>query len=109
MNIEEYKELTNCITDLETLINLDKRAEIDLKENTHGIGQEDILTIIREFIRLKNDYEKEKEKNDNVKEKLEKHINFCEQEAKGSLNNEICKISLRFDKNLLDIINGGNK
>ena len=54
-------------------------------------------------------YEKEKEKNKEAKEKLEKHIKFCEQEASGSLNNEICKISLSFDKNLLDIINGGNK
>lgn len=57
MNIEEYKELTNCIIDLKTLINLDKRAEKDLKENTHEIEREGILTIIREFIRLKNDYE----------------------------------------------------
>ena len=49
--------------------------------------------------------EKEKEKNNKIEKELEKHIEFCEQEAEGSLNNEICHISLRFNKRLLDIIN----
>lgn len=50
-------------------------------------------------------YEKEKEKNKKIEKELEKHIKFCEQEAEGSLNNEICHITLKFNKGLLDIIN----
>ena len=50
-------------------------------------------------------YEKGKEKNKKIENELEKHIKFCEQEAEGSLNNEICHISLKFNKRLLDIIN----
>ena len=50
-------------------------------------------------------YEKEKEKNKKIEKELEKYIKFCEQEAEGSLNNEICHISLKFNKRLLDIIN----
>ena len=50
-------------------------------------------------------YEKEKEKNKKLENELEKHIKFCEQEAEGSLNNEICHIALKFNKGLLDIIN----
>lgn len=53
----EVKDLDNCCTDLETLLVLDKRAIEDLENNTHNIGQEEVLTIIREFIRCKNDYE----------------------------------------------------
>ena len=48
-------------------------------------------------------YEKEKEKNKKIENELEKHIKFCEQEAEGSLNNEICHMSLKFNKRLLDI------
>ena len=51
-------------------------------------------------------YEKEKEKNKKIEKELEKHIKFCEQEAEGSLNNEICHISLNFNKKLLNILNG---
>lgn len=39
-----------------------------------------------------------------LENKLEKHIKFCEQEASGSLHNEICHIALKFDKSLLNII-----
>lgn len=41
---------------------------------------------------------------DRIRNKLEEHIKHCEQEAKGSLNNDICHISLKFDKELLKII-----
>lgn len=54
---------------------------------------------------LKIELEKEKEKNKKIENELEKHIKFCEQEAKSSLNNEICHIALKFNKGLLDIIN----
>lgn len=49
-------------------------------------------------------YEKEKEKNKKIEKELEKHIKFCEQESEGSLNNEICHISLKFNKRLLNIL-----
>lgn len=54
---------------------------------------------------LKAELEKEKEKNKKIENELEKYIKFCEQEAEGSLNNEICHIALKFNKGLLDIIN----
>ena len=67
MSEEEINyEIDNCITDLDTLIVLDKRAMKDLKNNTHEIEQQEVLTIIREFIRLRNDYQKEKEKNNKM-------------------------------------------
>lgn len=53
---EALKDLKDCCTSIETLIALDERAVEDLKNDTHNIGQEEVLTIIREFIRLKNDY-----------------------------------------------------
>ena len=39
-----------------------------------------------------------------IKSKLEEHIQHCRQEAQSSLHNEICRISLRFDESLLNII-----
>lgn len=57
MEMKQIEKLENCTTSLETLIALDKRAVEDLKNDTHNIGQEEIVTIIREFIRCKNDYE----------------------------------------------------
>ena len=86
MDIEE------AIKNLKVLIGLEEFNKLSYKENK---SIETLLTA----------YEKEKEKNKELKEKLEKHIKFCEQEAKGSLNNEICHIALKFDKSLLDIIN----
>ena len=58
MNKEEILKIDNCTTSIETLLGLDKRAEDDIKNNTHNINQEEVITIIREFIRCKNDYEK---------------------------------------------------
>lgn len=37
-----------------------------------------------------------------IKSKLQKHINFCEQESRGHLENKVCHISLKFEKNLLE-------
>lgn len=59
---EEIQNLKNCCTTLDTLIELDKRAVEDLENDTHNIGQEEVITIIREFIRCKNDYEYIKKK-----------------------------------------------
>ena len=47
-----------------------------------------------------------KEKTNKAINMLEKHIQYCEQEAKGSLNNEVCNIALRFDKHLLQVLKG---
>ena len=58
MDKEELLKIDTCCTSMETLLELDKRAEKDRKNNTHNIGQEEVLTIIREFIRCKNDYKK---------------------------------------------------
>lgn len=68
-------EIDNCTTDLDTLIALDKRAIKDLENNTHEIKQHEVLTIIREFIRLRNDYKQEKEKN----KELEKYKTYYEE------------------------------
>lgn len=40
-----------------------------------------------------------------VQSRLEKHIQQCELDAGGSLHNDICYISLKFDRNLLDLLN----
>ena len=66
----------------------------------------DIDKVIEAIETLLTAYEKEKEKNKELENELEKHIKFCEQEAEGSLNNEICHISLNFNKKLLNILNG---
>ena len=58
MKKEELLKIDTCCTSMETLLELDERAENDMKNNTHNIGQEEVITIIREFIRCKNDYEK---------------------------------------------------
>ena len=58
MDKKEILKIDNCTTSIETLLGLDKRAEDDIKNNTHNINQEEVITIIREFIRCKNDYEK---------------------------------------------------
>lgn len=53
--MEELKNISNCATSLDTLLQLDKRAVEDVENNTHQIDQIEVLTIIREFIRCKND------------------------------------------------------
>lgn len=58
----EIKKIENCCTSVDTLIELDKRAQEDIKNNTHNIEQHEVLTIIREFIRCKNDIEYIKKK-----------------------------------------------
>lgn len=54
---DDAKRILNCCTSIETLMALDKRAVQDLKNNTHNIEQHEVLTVIREFIRCKNDLE----------------------------------------------------
>lgn len=78
MDKEELLKIDNCTTSIETLLGLDKRAEDDMKNNTHNIGQEELITIIREFIRCKNDYEK-----------LKKQIRFTGERVKNKRSGSI--------------------
>ena len=60
------------------------------------------------FLNLISKLQKENEKQEKVinelKNRIENHIKFCEQESKGHIKNENCRISLRFEKHLLGII-----
>lgn len=107
MSEERNYTIDNCITDLDTLICLDKRAIKDLENNTHEIEQQEVLTIIREFIRLRNDYNKEKEKNKELSEKVTQNIcNRVEaevlEEYRLKVQNSISKDKI---KELIDKIN----
>lgn len=62
------------------------------------IGENDIKVVL-------NLIKKQSKVIDELKNKLEKHIKFCEQESSGHINNNVCHISLKFDKSLLEIIN----
>lgn len=48
--------MNKCTLTIKDLKVLEERAKKDLENNTHNLGQEEIITIIREFIRCKNDY-----------------------------------------------------
>ena len=71
---EDVKNILNCCTDIETLISLDKRVKEDLKNNTNNIQQHEILTIIREFIRCKNDFSNLISENKELKEKYSRKL-----------------------------------
>ena len=76
---------------------------MDIKEESDKIP-----FMLMEQIGINEQLKEELDKKDKIinemKNKLNEHIKFCEQEVNGSLNNEICHISLKFDKSLLDII-----
>lgn len=93
MNNEINYEIDNCITDLDTLKVLDKRAMKDLENNTHEIEQQEVLTIIREFIRLRNDYNKEKEKNRVSINSINDLMKECNQE-----NKRCTELAIELDK-----------
>ena len=81
----------------------EKKAIENLKTD---IRYSDLLTAYNDDIDiLINLIEKQEKVIDAIKNKLEKHIKFCEQEARGHLDNKMCYISLGFDKSLLEIIN----
>ena len=82
------------IQDVENLIkeNTELRIQISARE-----------TVVDE---LEKENKELKEKTNKAINMLEKHIQYCEQEAKGSLNNEVCNIALRFDKHLLQVLKG---
>lgn len=71
-------------------------------------GIENLKKDINVTLNYLNHLQKELDKKDKVmeelKSKLKEHINFCEQEAKGHLTNNVCHISLKHDKHLLEIL-----
>ena len=83
------------------------KMELTIEESVYILKRKDFNTYVEDkaIETLLTAYEKEKEKNKKIEKELEKHIKFCEQEAEGSLHNEICLISLRFNKKLLNILN----
>lgn len=86
-------------------MNIEEIKDFVYEVRTFGITSNDTKFVqITEY--LLSELEKEKKKNKKIEKELEKHIKFCEQEAEGSLNNEICHISLNFNKKLLNILNG---
>ena len=115
MNIEEWNKTFSCeyiqhpISFLieENLDRLQQHCEKTINYATGRVLEEHqtTLELIIRYKELQQELEKEKEKNKKIENELEKHIKFCEQESEGSLNNEICHISLKFNKKLLDIIN----
>ena len=72
--------------------------------NHREIDKMMVIEMVELVETLLTAYEKEKEKNKKIEKELQKHIKFCEQEAEGSLHNEICHISLKFNKKLLNIL-----
>ncbi len=100
MNIEEFNK-KDILGDFEYELNKLCRSCIGTATEIK-IKQQPLINLFEEIVWA---YEKEKEKNKKIENELEKHIKFCEQEAEGSLNNEICHIALKFNKGLLDIIN----
>ncbi len=126
MNIEEAKNLLgwvslnklyidthnecdyhNIHTAIETLLTAYEKEKEEHKKECHNCDEytAKLGELETENKMLKSELEKEKEKNKKIEKELEKHIKFCEQEAEGSLHNEICLISLRFNKKLLNILN----
>lgn len=58
--------------------------------------------ILNLISKLQADIEIKDKVIEEIKSKLQKHINFCEQESRGHLENKVCHISLKFEKNLLE-------
>ena len=83
---------------------LNRQITIGKCENNIGIpvyisSLEIILNLISN---LQADIEIKDKVIEEIKSKLQKHINFCEQESRGHLENKVCHISLKFEKNLLE-------
>lgn len=104
MTEEEKEEIENTKKKIETIQN-------GLKEGKYygeRFNLEQEIKREQTLLNLIDKLQKENQKKDKVieeiKNKLEEHIKFCEQEAKGHLENNVCHISLKFDKSLLEII-----
>lgn len=75
-----------------------------LKTYKEGYGLTNVeRTILLNYIsNLQKELDKKDKVIEEIKSKLQKHINFCEQESRGHLENKVCHISLKFEKNLLE-------
>lgn len=99
--------MSEDIKDIEEILEL---AKEEIENNDENITATLDLQDLKSLRNLYNLYNKEKEKNKKAIEMLQEEIRFCEQEAKGHLNNEICHIALRFDKHLLqELLEGENE
>ena len=105
MTEEEKKAIKFIKSELQD----EKEARNDYQSLTGLYGNLEIEIILNLIQKQDTEINKLNNVIAKIKNKLEEHIKHCEQEAKGSLNNEICNISLKFDKGLLEIINMGDK
>ena len=86
----------------------DDIALVTFNDNLNcGIGNlyvniNDLKIILNLISKLQADIEIKDKVIEEIKSKLQKHINFCEQESRGHLENKVCHISLKFEKNLLE-------
>lgn len=85
----------------------EKKALERLKNtDVYNLGHDDRFEELRLYENAIDTALEELDKKDKVieeiKSKLQKHINFCEQESRGHLENKVCHISLKFEKNLLE-------
>ena len=92
MNIEEFRE--HCEKQIERCIKLNNSKH--LKEHELALG------LLNENERLIQENQEYKETLNKIKNKIEKKIEFCENEAEGTINNEKCHIAILFLKGLLE-------
>ena len=78
----------------------EKRLEVVRFNNEHLYCNKEDVDFLLGLL------DEEKKKNKEAVEMLERHINHCEGEAAGSMNNEVCHIALKFDKHLLQVLKG---
>lgn len=65
---------------------------------------ENTKIILNLILKLQADIEIKDKVIKELENKLEEHIKFCEQEAIGHIENNVCHISLKFEKRLLEEI-----
>ena len=95
-------ELEEAISKLE--YELDKSKIVKKYQGKPKELFDDLDEYIKSIETVLNYLTKQEKMIEEIKSKLEEHIQHCRQEAQSSLHNEICRISLRFDESLLNII-----
>lgn len=68
------------------------------------VMKKDLVIILNLILKLQSDIEIKDKVIKELENKLEEHIKFCEQEAIGHIENNVCHISLKFEKRLLEEI-----
>lgn len=106
------------LDDFNNILDIETEYEKLIKKVSEQVYKEKECILLQQIIKkqeqtLENLIARNKEleeKNKKVIEMLQEHIKHCEQEVKGSLNNEICHIALNFDKHLLqELLQEGDK